>query len=95
MGKDIGRKKPLIWTIDMGGQDDPINEWAIRDGDWLLILDRGEKPKFLFNIADDPYEVVNLLKSRDDILNPLLDNFIKYKNNIEADTVNITRKNIQ
>jgi arylsulfatase A-like enzyme len=92
MGKDINREKPLIWTIDMEGQDDPINGWAIRDGDWLLILDRGEKPKFLFNIADDPYQVVNLLKSRDDILNPLFDNFIKYKNNIEADTVNIARK---
>lgn len=89
MRKDIDREKPLIWTIDMVGQDDPINEWAIRDGDWLLILDRGEKPKYLFNIADDPYEVDNLLKNRDDILNPLLDKFIKYKNNIEADTVNI------
>jgi len=91
-GKDIDRKKPLIWTIDMEGQDDPVNEWAIRDGDWLLILDRAEKPKFLFNMADDPYQVVNLLKSRNDILNPLLVSFTEYKNNIETDAVNITSK---
>ncbi len=87
-GKDIDRGRPMIWTIDMEGQDDPINEWAIRDGDWLLILDRGEKPKFLFNIVNDPYEVVNLLHSHDSILNPLLKKFEQYKNNIETDSIN-------
>ena len=89
VGKNIDRQKPLIWTIDMEGQDDPINEWAVRDGDWLLILDRGEKPKFLFNMADDPYQVVNLLKTREDVLKPLVDSFQIYKNNIESDTVNL------
>ena len=87
-GKDIDREKPMIWTIDMAGQDDPVNEWAIREGDWKLIIDRGQKPKFLFNLANDPYEMVNLLNNHDDILESLLLKFIKYKNNIEADTIN-------
>jgi len=94
-GKDIDREKPMIWSIDMAGQDDPINEWAIREGDWILILDRGKKPKFLFNLAKDPYEVVNHLSNRDDILNPLFKKFIKYKNNIETDTINVASKNSQ
>lgn len=88
-GQPIDRQKPMIWTIDMAGQDDPVNEWAIRDGDWLLILDRGEEPKFLFNLANDPYQVVNLLNKREDILNPLLEEFVAYKENIEGDVVNV------
>lgn len=88
-GQPIDRQKPMIWTIDMTGQDDPVNEWAIRDGDWLLILDRGEEPKFLFNLANDPYQVVNLLNKREDILNPLLEEFVAYKENIEGDVVNV------
>ncbi|WP_026232204.1 sulfatase family protein [Neolewinella persica] len=89
-GLEIDREKPMIWTIDMEGQDDPINEWAIRADDWLLILDRGEQPKFLFNIANDPYQVVNLINDRNDILLPLLEQFLMYRSNIEADSVNVT-----
>jgi hypothetical protein len=78
----------MIWTIDMADQDDPINEWAIRDGDWMLILDRAEQPKFLFNLAEDPYQVVNRIAQRADILEPLYEKFVVYQRNIEADTVN-------
>ena len=91
-GKNMDRHKPMIWTIDMAGEDDPINEWAIREGDWILILDRGAQPKFLFNIVKDPYQVVNLLNTRDDIQKPLFEKFIKYKNNIESDTINAGSK---
>jgi arylsulfatase A-like enzyme len=87
-GEDLERQKPMIWTIDMAGQDDPVNEWAIRDGDWTLILDRAEQPKFLFNIAKDPYQVVNLVDKREDVLSPLFAKFLQYKADIEADTVN-------
>ncbi|MEM9326659.1 MAG: sulfatase-like hydrolase/transferase [Bacteroidota bacterium] len=84
-GERFSRTEPMIWTIDMEGQDDPINEWAIRDGDWKLIMDRGETPKFLFNIANDPYEVINLLGKRDSVLHSLLTKFETMRSAIEAD----------
>lgn len=86
-GEDLMREKPMIWSIDMAGQDDPINEWAIREGDWKLILDREEKPKFLFNIANDPYEVQNVLAAQTEVLTPLLERFSAYKLSIENDSL--------
>ncbi len=85
--KKLERKKPLIWTIDMPNQDDPVNEWAIRDGDWKLILTRDEIPKYLFNITDDPYEVDNQVNKRPEILAELLQQFEIYRQDIESDTI--------
>lgn len=36
-------------------------EYALRDGDWKLLADSAGKPRYLFNLADDRYEVRNLL----------------------------------
>lgn len=86
-GNDIKRKKPFIWTIDMPNQDDPVNEWAIRDGDWKLILDRDENPKFLFNISKDPYEVFNKVGKNKEVLSSLMTKFEEYKISIENDVI--------
>jgi len=90
-GGEIERNRPLIWTIDMPDEDDLVNEWAIRDGDWKLILDRDEKPKYLFNIADDPYEMYNLLDQDDEILATLIQQFDTYRENIENDAISKAR----
>ncbi|MFT5128034.1 MAG: arylsulfatase A-like enzyme [Rhodothermales bacterium] len=37
--------------------------WAIRDGDWKLVKDRGMGGPQLFNLATDPSEKANLAKS--------------------------------
>lgn len=84
----LKRNRPLIWTIDMPNQDDPINEWAIRNGDWKLILDRDENPKYLFNIKNDQYEMWNQLGKNEEVLKQLLAEFKTYKQNIESDNVN-------
>ncbi len=91
-GEEVKRIKPLIWTIDMPGQDDPVNEWAIRDGDWKLILDRDEQPKYLFNIKSDPYEVWNQLGKNQVVLDKLLQEFTKYKHSIVNDEIKAQRK---
>ena len=90
-GDSINRSKPLFWTIDMPGQDDPVNEWAIRDGDWKLILDRDEQPRFLFNIAADPYELYNLMSSEKEVLAGLMVKFNNYRENIERDATSLAR----
>ena len=92
--RDVVRNKPMIWGIDYKKNEEPDEEWAIREKDWLLIFDREEQPKYLFNIAVDPYQVSNLLEKRDDIVEPLFDKFIAYKNNIESDSVNKPQKDL-
>lgn len=87
----VGRKlerKPMIWTIDMSGQDDEVNEWAYRIGDHKLILDRNEEPKFLFNLKQDPYEMINLLQKEKGLVIKLKQQFWQLKLDIESDSVN-------
>lgn len=91
-GQSIERSRPFIWTIDTPNQDDPINEWAIRDRDWKLILTRDQEPKFLFNIAKDPYEINNHVKNKPRILNDLMRKFQNYKIDIESDSLMLARK---
>lgn len=86
-GNALEREKPMIWTIDMPFQDDAINEWAIRVGDWKLILDRDEQPKYLFNLKDDKYEVWNQVGKQDEIQKSLMEKFEIYKKDIETDSI--------
>lgn len=86
-GKELDRK-PMIWTIDMPGQDDDINEWAYRLGDYKLILDRNEAPKFLFDIKQDPYEMTNLVNKEKDLVAQLEKQFQILRAEIDADAVN-------
>ena len=49
-------------------------QWAVRSGDWKLVLD-GLSP-FVFNVRTDPGERQNLTNQRQDVarkLSPLLD----------------------
>lgn len=86
--KSVQRNAPFVWTIDMPNQDDAVNEWAIRDGDWKLILDRDERPKYLFNLKTDPYEMVNMVEKKPKIIATLMPKFQKIKMSIELDSVN-------
>jgi arylsulfatase A-like enzyme len=86
-GQKIQRQKPLFWSIDSPGKDIPVNEWAISENGWKLILDRDERPKYLFNIVDDPYEVYNQLGKESDIQQKLYQQFLEYKNSIDTDVV--------
>ena len=54
-----------------------------------MIIDSDEKPKFLFNISNDPYEVINLIDENKDIHSTHFTKFIDYKYSIETDSVNI------
>jgi len=81
-------RKPMVWTIDMPGQDDAVNEWAYRRGDYKLILDRSELPKFLFNLKQDPWEMVNLLEREKERVASLEQQFQALKLSIESDSVN-------
>lgn len=85
--KELKREKPLIFGIDMPFQDDPTDEWAIRDGDWKMIIDRQNKPKYLYNLKNDCSEVVNQIGKQPEIEKQLYDKFLKYQNEINSDSL--------
>ncbi|HEX4500314.1 MAG TPA: sulfatase-like hydrolase/transferase [Scandinavium sp.] len=86
-GKTISRTKPLIWAIDMPYQDDPVDMWAIREGDWKMIIDREGNPKYLYDMKHDTGEVNNLIGKNPDVRKVLRADFEKYKNSIEHDSL--------
>ncbi len=85
--KALKREKPLIFGIDMPFQDDPTDEWAIRDGDWKMIIDRNNKPKYLYNLKSDRYETLNLIGKKPDIEKQMYGKFLKYKTDIDNDSL--------
>ncbi|MBA1681316.1 arylsulfatase, partial [Escherichia coli] len=85
--KALKREKPLIFGIDMPFQDDPTDEWAIRDGDLKMIIDRNNKPKYLYNLKSDRYETLNLIGKKPDIEKQMYGKFLKYKTDIDNDSL--------
>ena len=68
-------------------KDDPTDEWAIRDGDWKMIIDRNNKPKYLYNLKSDRYETLNLIGKKTDIEKQMYGKFLKYKTDIDNDSL--------
>ncbi|HEC2038065.1 TPA: sulfatase-like hydrolase/transferase [Klebsiella oxytoca] len=81
------REKPLIFVIDMPFQDDPTDEWAIRDGDWKMIIDREGKAKYLYNLKQDRAETLNQIGKQPEIEQRMFAEFLKYKNDIDNDSL--------
>ena len=81
------REKPLIFGIDMPFQDDPTDEWAIRDGDWKMIIDREGKAKYLYNLKQDRAETLNQIGKQPEIEQRMFAEFLKYKNDIDNDSM--------
>ncbi len=83
----LKRQKVFYWSIPT---PDGM-EFAIRDGDWKLILDNETKPQFLFNLKNDFYEVHNLINTESERVSVLLEKFKKYKTDIDNDPVRKAR----
>lgn len=81
------REKTLIFGIDMPFQDDPTDEWAIRDGDWKMIIDRQGKAKYLYNLKQDRAETLNQIGKQPEIEQRMFAEFLKYKNDIDNDSL--------
>lgn len=81
------REKPLIFGIDMPFQDDPTDEWAIRDGDWKMIIDRQGKAKYLYNLKQDRAETLNQIGKQPETEQRMFAEFLKYKNDIDNDSL--------
>ena len=49
--------RSLFWALDAVSD----LEFALRSGPWKLLLDRQQTPRELYNLADDPLELFNLI----------------------------------
>lgn len=86
-GKDMKRMKPLIWGVDMPYQDNPVDEWAIRVDNWKMIIDRDGKPKYLYDLSKDFYEINNQIGKNLDVELELFKAFLDYRYDINNDSL--------
>lgn len=84
---ELKRHKPLIFGIDMPFQDDPTDQWALRDGDWKMIIDREGKAKYLYNLKNDRAETMNQIGQNPTVEKRMYDQFLKYKQDIDNDSL--------
>ena len=52
-------ERTLFWSLDSVTE----LEFAVRRGEWKLLLDRNQQPRELYNLDDDPMEFFNLIES--------------------------------
>ena len=56
-------ERSIFWALDAKSD----LEFAIRDSDWKLMLDRTQIPRELYNLIDDPLEFFNLLEEQAEV----------------------------
>lgn len=74
-------ERNLFWALDsVSGL-----EFAIRSGDWKLLLDHNRTPRELYRLSDDPLEFFNLIQSEEQRTVQLTDNALRILADIDAD----------
>lgn len=76
----IERRQMFYWSIPT---PDGM-EYAVREGDWKLILDPDGKPVYLFDLSQDHYEVVNRIEQKPDIAARLSRQFEILRRSVES-----------
>lgn len=82
------RQQPLYWAIET---PDGM-EYALRDGDWKLILDGKAQPRYLFDLSRDLYEVNNLLGNEPQRVAAMIAAFTAYQNSVDKDPLKQQRE---
>jgi arylsulfatase A-like enzyme len=67
-GQRFERRRPLYWEFD----DDQGFHFALRDGDWKLLADAAFARLRLFELAADPFEVVDRSQEQPRVVEALL-----------------------
>ena len=68
----IDRKSPLFWAFETRKFDDPSGYlYAVRQGPWKMIIDEDLEHPLLYNLDQDPYEVIELSNKHPEIISEL------------------------
>lgn len=68
-GKPVQRTKPLFWKYySLGKQDDTWPAWAMREGDWKLLMDESGQRVALYDLTKDRAEQTDLSAANPDIV---------------------------
>ncbi|MFT4768555.1 MAG: arylsulfatase A-like enzyme [Glaciecola sp.] len=86
--QEFERQQLLYWSIPT---PDGM-EFAVRDGDWKLIVDSEGVPRHLFDLASDWYELNNLLESESAVRERLLQLYEVRRAAVETDPLALARK---
>ncbi|WP_439102161.1 sulfatase family protein [Congregibacter sp.] len=86
-GDSFVRDKPLYWSIPT---PDGM-EYAVREGDWKMILDGDGVPRHLFNLSNDWYEVNNLVDTETAVKERLLRAFRSFNLSVANDPLAAAR----
>lgn len=79
-GTSLKRKSIFYWSIPT---PDGM-EYAVRDGQWKMILDPKGQPEYLFDLSQDRYEVKNLLAREPGRVKMLKQKFDVYRVSVEG-----------
>jgi len=78
--------RSVFWALDSVSD----LEFAIREDSWKLLLDREHQPRELYNLADDPLELFNLIATEEDRAQHLVSIFTETLASIESDPLRPT-----
>ncbi len=93
-GRDLDKKilkRDLFWALpppeapQTAGQAKP--EFALRSDDWKMLLDSDHQPVELYNLVEDPLELINLLGDNPKQAERLEARFVEILRSIETDAL--------
>lgn len=80
-GKPVRRTKPLFWKYyHVAETDDTWPAWAMREGDWKLLIDQSGQRVALYDLTKDRAEQADVCAAKPDIvgrMKPQLVNWTK------------------
>ena len=73
--------RPILWALDSVSD----LEFAMRLGNWKLLLDRERRPRELYNLVHDRLELMNVIEQNENVVRGLSQLFEGQMRSIEAD----------
>jgi arylsulfatase A len=81
-GEDLPERS-LFWALHAASD----LEFAVRSGSWKLMLDEHGEPRELYNLAEDPLELFNIIDQYPAELEMLVDEFASHRDSIAGDAL--------
>jgi arylsulfatase A-like enzyme len=75
------QERSLFWALHAASD----LEFAVRSGSWKLMLDENGEPRELYNLAEDPLELFNIIDQHSAQLEMLVDEFTSHRDSIAND----------